>query len=393
MLLTAQFPELFRQETYAVNLALMDNRELANPFESILREKPITGLFDKEYSVVPIGELNGRKEAEPIPQKDMVMGYTCYGAQSIEGSGKISLSRELKGRARQFVSPEGVDEPRFAGYLADTLSRGFLSRWAMKKNKLSANLFNLGGIQAGDTFFNHRLRTGGLSDVPNSGLIYDGKPLFALPANAHPSYAANAVKGPGSKAVGTTVDAAGTIADTGGYFNAFSLPPSYWALKRVWTHFVYNMQFDENDIRFEAMPDTLLVSSFNYTKWCEVLEAKIVEPQTAGYITNTPNLFAMVEGFAVKIVQSPLLVANTWFLGRANSPGIMTLKPSEIDDPWAYYREEDNRSYFISFEKEWGFMIRNWRNWVAGAIATDGVTPPTFGGLAESAWDRVPAGV
>ena len=74
MMLSTQFPELFRQETYAVRLALMDNHELQNPFEDILQSKPITGLYDKEYSVVPIGELSGRKEGEPIPQKDMVMG-------------------------------------------------------------------------------------------------------------------------------------------------------------------------------------------------------------------------------------------------------------------------------------------------------------------------------
>jgi hypothetical protein len=392
MMLSAQFPELFRQETYAVRLALMDNHELQNPFDELLQSQGITGLWDKEYSVVPIGELNGRKEGEPIPQKDMVMGYTCYGAQSIEASGKVNLSRELKGRARQFVAPEGVDEPRFAGFLADTVSRGFLSRWDLKKHRLAANIFNLGGIQAGHVFFNQRLRANGLSDLPNSNLIYDSKPLFALPANAHPSYAANAVVGPESAATGTCVDAAASIADTGGYFNAFSLPPSYWALKRVWTHFVNNMQYDENDVKYVMYPDTLLVSSHNYPKWMEILEAKVIEPQKTSYITNIPNLF-MMDGFAVRLVQSPLLLKNTWYLGRAKAPGILTLKPDSVDDPWAYYRDEDNRSYFISYEESWGFMVRNWRSWCAGSISTDGTTIPTFGGLAEKDWDVVPSGV
>lgn len=392
MLLSTQFPVLFREETYAVNLALMDNKELDNPFDDLLQSRPCDGLWTKEYSVVPFGELNGRNESEPIPLKNMTMGYTCFGAVSVEASAKVSLSNILKQRARQFASPEGVDEPRFAGYLADTMSRTFLSRWATKKHQLAANLFNLGGIAAGHVFFNQRVRSGGLSDLPNSNLPYDGVPLFALPSTPHPSYAASAVIGPGARAVGTCVDMAGTIADTGGYFNAFMLPPSYWALKRVWTHFVHNMQFDENDVRYFQVPDTLLVSSYNLPLWTEILESQFVEPRSATGTSNVENIF-MLEGFKMRLVHTPLLVANTWFIGRSKAPGLVRLDPTEKDDPWAFYRDEDNRSYFVSFEDMWGFMVRNWRGWCAGAISTDGVTPPTFNNVAESAWNVIPAGV
>jgi len=167
MLLSTQFPELFREETYAVNLALNDNRELTNPFDEILPSKPISGMWTKEYSVVPIGELNGRKEGAPIPQKNMTMGYVCYGAQTIEASGKVNLSKEMSQRSREFRSADGIDEAGFAGYLADTASRGFLTRRGTKWHKLSADMFNRGGIQAGDPFFNHRLRTNGLADLPS----------------------------------------------------------------------------------------------------------------------------------------------------------------------------------------------------------------------------------
>ena len=196
MLLSNQFLELFREETYAVNLALYDDKELMNPFDNILAKDPITGVWTKQYSVVPIGELGGRKEAEPIPQKNMVMGYTCYGAQSIEASGKVNLSKKLQQRSREFTNGNGtINEAAFAGHLSDSIGRGFLTRRAQKWHKLAARIFNFGGIQAGNAFFNQFTRSEGFSDIPNSPLIYDGRPLFALPANAHPSYAAGATSG------------------------------------------------------------------------------------------------------------------------------------------------------------------------------------------------------
>lgn len=393
MLLSTQFPELFREETYAVNLALYDNRELENPFDAILATRPISGIWTKEYSVVPIGALGGRREAEPIPQKNMVMGYVCFGAQCIEASGKVNLSKTLQQRSREFRSPDGsIDEPRFAGYLADTLSRGFLLRRSQAWHRLAANIFNLGGIQAGHVFFNHRIRSNGLADLPNTPLQYDGMPLFALPANAHPAYSDGALLGPGSAPVGTTIDMAATIADTGGYFNAFQLAPSYWALKRVWTHYVNNMQFDENNELYYDVPDTLLVSSHNLMKWTEILESKFIEPRAAGDTTNIENIFQM-EGFSITLRHSPRLIKNTWFLGRQGSGGINLFNVQEKEDPWAYYRDEDNRAYFISFEDDWGFIIRNWRNWVAGSISTDGSTIPTFNNIPEEQWNRIPAGV
>lgn len=393
MLLSTQFPELFREETYAVNLALYDNKELDNPFDGILVKQPISGVWTKEYSVVPIGDLGGRNEAEPIPQKNMVMGYVCYGAECIEASGKINLSETLNQRSREFKSADGtIEEARFAGYLADTASRGFLSRKATKWHRLPCNIFNYGGIAAGHAFFNHRTRTNGLPDLPNTGLQYDGVALFALPGAPHPSYANAATTGPGSAPVGTCVDMAGTLADTGGYFNAFQFAPSYWALKRVWTHFVNNMQYDENNEKFFSVPDTLLISSHNLMKWTEILDSKFIEPTAAGNTTNIENVFQM-EGFNVRLVHSPFLIKNTWFLGKANSGGIKILDPTGQDDPWAYYRDEDNRSYFISFEDRWGFLIRDWRCWCAGCISTDGVTIPTLNGIAEENWHLVPAGV
>jgi len=393
MLLSTQFPELFREETYAVNLMLMDNQMVGNVFDGILADKPISGVWTKEYSVVPIGELDGRSEAEPIRQHNMSMGYTCYGAQAIEASGKVNISGVMQQRSRQFQSPDGVvNEPSFAGHLADTVSRGFLMRRGQKWHRLAANIFNLGGIQAGNAFFNQRTRANGFSDVPNSTLIYDGSPLFALPANAHPSYAAGALIGRDAAAVGTMVDMAGTIADTGGYFNAFQLAPSYWALKRVYTHWVNNMQYDENDEQFDRHPDTLLVSSHNIMKWMEILESRFIEPTAAGNTTNIENVFQM-EDVKVRVVSSNRLVKNTWFLGKSNGGGVKLLKPEETEDPWAYWREEDNRAYFISYEDNWGFLIRNWRDWCAGCISTDGTTVPTLNNVAEENWHLVPAGV
>lgn len=333
-MLSSQFEELYRKETYAISLQLNEERQLANVYEDILAKRPMSGLWDKEYSVVPIGALSGRDDGSDIPEHQMGMGYTCYGAVRIEVSGKVGLSKLLKQRSKEFeAAGGGVDEPKFAGYIADTASRGFIVRRAQKQRILAAAIFNKGSIVAGDQFFNHFLRCK-MSDVPNSNFIYDGKPLFVLPGNEHPSFAVGATSGVGTQPVGKFVDFTGLIADTGGYFNRFDFPPSYTALKRVWTHFVNNMQFDENDQRETAEPDTLLVSSYNYPLWTEILKSKFVEPSATGLVTNKENIF-MLEGFAVRLVSSPDLVANTWFLGQAKSQGILILEADKQEDPFA----------------------------------------------------------
>jgi len=394
MLLSTQFPELFREELYAVNLMLNDNREFDNVFEKVLSSKPIEGLWSKEYSLVPMGELGGRTEANPIPQKNMTMGYVTFGSQAIEATGKINISKEMEQRSREFRTADGVDESRFAGYLADTVGRAFLSRKKTKWIKLAAEIFNRGGIQAGDPFFNHRIRTNGLADLPNTGLQYDGVALFAAPGAPHPSYAAGSVVGPGSAAVGICVDMGAAVADTGGYFNGFQLAPSYWALKRVWTHFCFNMAYDENDVRYMQRPDTLLISSYDRPRWDEILKSRFVEQQRAfQLVSNRENIFVNVEGFNVELIDSPFLIPHTWFLGKRKSGGISLLDPTKEEDPWAYYRDENNRAYFVSYEESWGFHIRNWRDWVAGAYSTDGVTAPAFAGIPEQLWDLIPAGV
>ena len=391
MQLSLQFPELFRKETYAVNLQLSEERQLENVFDSILATRSIDGVWDKEYSVIPFGSVDGRDENEDIPEADMTMGYTVEGSIAVEASRKVGISKLLKQRSKDFrAAGGGVDEPKFAGHLADTASRAFLVRRNQRWRQLAAKIFNYGGIQAGNTFFNQRDRCK-MSDVTDSDLIYDGSPLFALPAAAHTSYVGSQI-GNGAAAVGNYVDWEKTRADTGGYFNAFLLPPSYWALKRVVTHFCNNMQFDENDEAEEDKPDTLLISTYNLMKWLEILKSHLIEPTKDGNSTNIENVFQM-EGFSMNIVASRDLVRNTWFVGKAKTQGILILKPSKEEDPWAFWRDEKDRSYWVSYEDEWGMMIRNWRRWCAGAISLDGTTAPTFSNAAESAWETMPSGI
>jgi len=392
MMLSTQFPELFRKENYAITLALDEKRQLSNVFDEILASKSIDGIWDKDYSLVPFGELAGRKEGEKIGKKQITMGYTSYGAIAVEASGKVGLSTILQQRSKEFSSADGmVDEPKFAGHIADVHAKAFLVRRAQRWAKLTANIFNLGGIQAGHDFFNQRSRSNS-SDVTDSDLIYDGSPLFALPTAPHTLYANSLTRGADAQAVGNYVDYEMSIQDTGGTFNAFIYPPSYWALRRVYSHFVNNMQYDDNGEIEERKPDTLLVSSHNIMTWVEILKSRFIEPYKSGQDTNIENIF-MLDEFPIVLKSSPRVLKNTWYLGCAKSGGIITLKPNSQGDLWEYWRDAEDRSYWISFEDMWGMWIRNWRCWCAGSISIDGVTPPTFGDASESDWNTMPAGI
>lgn len=386
MLLTNMFPTLFRRENYAHQLALYDDPDLANPFETILRRVGIDGIWDREYSVIPVGRMGGRNEAEPIPILNLTEGYVTYGALRHEVSGAISMSKHMKIWAKKFGGTGGKNpEASFAGYLADAGGRSILARSMLNEHEFFAQVFNLGAIQAGNAFFDQNARAEGLPDVPASNFIYDGVPLFTFADNPHIAFATASTIGPTGSPTGTAAGAsltgaAGTtgaaITDTGGYFNAFTLPPSYWALKRVMQHMENNMSFDEQDVQFSLTPNVLLISSFNEAHWREVLDSKFV----AYTQTNTENVFQEKNGrFRLQLVVSRLLIRNTWFIGKMASPGILRVYPNQEDDPWSYWREERNRTYFVSYERSFGMWIRNWRYWCGGSVSVDGVTAPEYG--------------
>lgn len=388
MLLSNQFPELFRDENYRVQLALYRGGELDNPFSTVLRTRGIDGIWDMQYSLIPVGELSGRQEAEPIPLANMTMGWPAYGAICIEAAVKLSLSKHMKEYSRGFTSGDNFPEANFAGHIADSFGMGVLSREAHKRHKYAARIFNYGAIPAGDPFFDQRDRAEGLGDVPAGQVPYDGVPLFAFANNPHSAFSDGATAGPTGAANGTwcgwALTAGAAFADTGGYFNAFTFPPSVWALKRVYTHFCTNMAFDENNIEYQQRPNTLLISAHNEADWAEIMNSKFI----AKTVVNTENIFQL-DDFKFRIVSSRHLVRNTWYLGIAKSPGVELLKPKVEEEPWAFWREEDNRSYFCSYERMWGFMIRNWRYWVGGSVCIDAVgTPPVYGNKAN--WETDP---
>lgn len=393
MHLSNQFRQLFRDENYAIQLALYEGGQLDNPFGGILKSRGINGIWDRQYSVVPMGMLSGRKEANPIPLVNMTMGYTAYGAIESEVAAKLSLSTHMKEFSKNFSAPDGsFPESSFAGHLADTFGRGLLVREAQKRHWYAATIFNYGGITTGigpgaNQFFNQFERAENLGDVPNSNVPYDGICLFSFANNRHPAFSDGATISSTGAATGTLCGWAGTagalVPDNGGYFNAFTFPPSIWALKRVYTHFCTNMANDENNEPYQQRPDTLLISAHNEADWAEVLESKFVAKLTV----NTENIFQL-DDFKFRVVSSRYIVRNTWFMGMANTPGIELLKPNTEPDPWAFWREEDNRAYFVSYERFWGFMIRNWRYWVGGSITTDGETPPDYGSPAD--WEVDP---
>lgn len=390
MELSPQFLPLFRRESYAIGVNLYSDADLKNQFETILRTRRLAAgtVWDKMYSIDPVGELGSRDEGEQIPEGNVAMGRTCYGSVAIEASVRIGLSDVMEEYSRRFASEPGVSpETGFAGYLADQYAQGITSRQMYKWHQLSARLFNYGAIAAGQVFYNHRTRTGN-PDLPNSNLQYDARPLFAFANNAHTANSNGATVGPTGRPTGTICGWVGTagagIADTGGYFNAFTFPPSIWALKRVLTHYETNMAFDETNISYQQTPDTLLISAHNEADWHEILESHFLVGQTV----LTENVF-MLDRYRLKLVVSRELVANTWYLGKSNSPGIYLMVPDHEPNAWDFWYEAINRSWWMSYERRWGFLIRNWRYWVAGSASVDGITPPNYG-FNDATWSANP---
>ena len=128
--------------------------------------KPATGAFEKNTTVIGMGDLIKRHEAERINYDRAGEGWT------------VQSDWDLYSKGIEFgpVTLDDLSETKIANMIMKMVESG-TRNYFLGKEQLAANVFNYGGYTAGHEIFNGSVP--GETD-PSGDLCYDGKPFFNL---------------------------------------------------------------------------------------------------------------------------------------------------------------------------------------------------------------------
>ena len=293
-----------------------------------LASDPSMVYGDSFKSVVGVTEPEVIGYGQDAPGRSATEGYQVF-VSFKKLSEKMVIPEELWKSGNAQAEITRMVQSRASGWF-----RGF----AQKKERLAANVFNKGGYTAGHrpTFDNSYP---GHVD-PNGGLIYDGKPFFALSGNGHPLYLARSTVKHNALALSLSSSNLGTLR---------TLVKSTNAVNEV-GEFVGGNE-----------PNRLLVPAA-----LEDTARAIVESvQLAGTAQNDINVN---RGRFGVIAWEFLDDSDAWFVGRAQAG----IRVYDSGDPVVTVSPPDpsNGNVTVRCVSYFGAGVDNFRPWGASNLAT-----------------------
>ncbi len=290
-------------------------------YDQIFDVQPSDAAYEQSTSVVGMGQLVEKPENEPIVYRQPLEGYTTYGINHTFSDG-VEMSMET---VEDHVKVENI-------------LRATAATWGQSvKNTREtwyANVFNYGGITAGKALFKNVIS--GVISQNADGLIYDGKPLFALSGNNHPS------KGGGT------------------YYNGLALALSQANLITAVQLMTATNNRNERDEIVSIRPDTLLVPPALEQTARVILNSTLLP----GSANNDVNVMA---GALKLVVWDYLSDTDAWFVLKAKSGLVAQNRKEPVID---FYQDEDTKSFKANIVARWGHRIDNWRFVVGSQFAT-----------------------
>lgn len=283
-------------------------------------------------------------------QSTSIVGFKMFEQQDNEldalGEDKISEGYTTYAKWRTFGKTINISEQSMRDDKAGVIrslteySEEWARAYVQTRNQFVADHFNYGGLLNGHDIFNQTVPKGsgasGLTD-PTGGLIYDGKPLFALTGNNHIPYDTNK--------------------NTGTYYNAVALAPSYANLVTVWNLMTATNNKDESGNPIIINPDVLMCPKSQELTWQQILQSNILTDTSKNVIQNR-----------LQILANPFLTnANAWFLIDTSLDGIRFY---ERQLPEIKMIEKNNASIDVYGFCRYGTMVKNWRPFAGSDLLT-----------------------
>lgn len=254
-----------------------------------------------------------------------------------EQEGRVHIARR-RGYSKKWAFPkellEASDYDGISAWMRDRAT-AFGQQLAYRKDSEFAKFFNKGAILTGNDIFNNVV-PGVNSQGAANGLLYDGKPLFALSGNNHPNLLG----------VNTYYNA------TANALTAGNLATSLQLMRATNNR-------DEYDRRVEIMPDTLLIPQELVETAVGIVEARGL----AGTGNNDANPFSQLKIMPWSLLED----TDAWFTLQAKK-GFTFYDDDEVIFEVA--EDPDTRSEAMYAHAYWALMVHDWRYAVSNALAT-----------------------
>jgi len=314
------FTEGIKKDMYGYFFEAYDPVPVLYP--NIFQEEDSTGAYEKDTSVIGVGEISRKLEGEALTAHKIGEGYSTYGGNRTYGDELI-------------ISYETVQDHQKIKDILHKAAAGWGQKMKEAKDGFFANIFNYGGLTAGHDIFNASVAgPNGFVDPTGNG-IYDGKsdavsPLFARNGSgkSHLSY------------VGQTA-----------YYNGVALALTPANFQQVYLAITSTNNKDERDGLISIKPDTLLVPpALKFTAQV-ILESERVP----GSAQNDKNVLANIVSL---VVWDRLSDPDAWFLVKAKMGLVCQNRQEPVID---FYQDEHTKDYVANVIARWGLRINNWR--------------------------------
>lgn len=285
---------------------------------SLFTERDITTPYVHTNTVLGMGDLEEKKEGEPLAYDQPTLGWEVLGRVRTFGKG-IAFSMEL------------YQDTQVRNLFFDLVQQ-LASAYPRTRDRYFAQFFNYGALTSGHEVFNATIP--GLMSDPTGNFIYDSKPFFADAANPHPL-----------KETDKTIQ------------NYFALPLTYENLVLVYTHATTKNNIDESGNKIILRPDTLVVPPALEIPALKILTAEFLPSESGTPSIRNP----LYKKFRV-IVWHHLTDDDGWFLvERGKGLKALNRMNLEID----FYVDEDTRQYKGNVLCRFGGYVDNCRYTIA----------------------------
>lgn len=320
-----EFTKLMQKDMYGYYLERYDQYQPVYPLLFDVQQS--NSAFEKSTTAIGMGKLSERPEGQSIVYSNPLEGYEVIIRNRTFSDG-FTLSMEFV----EDTPPEKMANiiKEFAGTWAD----GVMAT----KEKFASDLFNKGGLTAGDPIFNNSI-TGVITD-PSGNLVYDGKPFFNLSGNNR-----------AAKAHSVT------------YYNGLALALSADNLQTAYTLMTTVNNRDEKGEIINIQPNVLLIPPTLKFTAKSILESDLLITGINGTLPNKNPVSGLLQ-----IVEWQYLTdTGAWFIGAAKKGLVFYERKSPVID---FYQDEDTKTYKATIDTRFGAGVTNWRYWVGSNFIT-----------------------
>lgn len=293
-------------------------------YKSLFEEVQSDSAFELSTNAVGLGKLKKKAEGTPIKFGTTAEGFT------------VAAKMDTFADGIEFTMEEVEDmNPAKIANIVTTMAGTWTVKSLQTKEEFYADIFNKGGLTAGDEIFNASVA----NYTDNSGdLVYDGSPFFNLTGNKRPLF-------PGA-------------AET--HYNAIAAGLDEANIQALYDLLTITNAVDSRGDKIVVDADTLLISPS--LRWTAL---KLLETQkqvgTANNDINTVlNLLTTVEW---RYLNTPTF----WAIGKAKK-GIKAYnrKPLTFD----FWEDPVTKGFKASVVERFGVEVNDFRYWAASNAPT-----------------------